>query len=307
MGAETRRALANRIAQVGRGQIPWSRRVGMGCAYLGGPADAARLIECQTTLDAAYEAGFRHFDTAELYGASEFRLGEFVRRIDRETVVLSSKSRLPDYLAPREAAQHMRQNLRNSLERLGTERLDIYLVHDVSSLETTLAPGGPMELLVEERRKGTIQSIGIGVRSHTLLRQAASHPEFDAILTYLDFNLADRSATGVIEHAAAQGVAVLNATPLSNGLLTGADPSRLREVHPDMAPRLPAAQKIFEFARREGVSVLALALQFPARHPGVTLTLTGPSNADELASSAAALKEEIPGDVWQRLGVCLAT
>jgi D-threo-aldose 1-dehydrogenase len=280
--------------------------VGLGCAYLGGGRpDAKRLAEVQAVLDAAYEAGFRHFDTAELYGASEFRLGDFVRRAERKSLFLSTKSRVPDYLAPAEAVVHLRQNLRNSLERLGTDWLDLYLVHDVSSLETTFASGGPLEFLLEEREKGAIRGIGLGLRSHSLLEEAVRNGNFGAILTYLDYNLAHRSASALIDLAASRGVAVLNGTPLSGGLLSGRNLAETKEIHPEMALRFPAAWRVHEFAAREGVSVLSLALQWPSRNPGVTLTLTGPANPLELATTVSALQAEIPEEAWSRLEALL--
>jgi aryl-alcohol dehydrogenase-like predicted oxidoreductase len=275
--------------------------LGLGCAYIGQAGDADRQRAYQETLEQAYAAGFRYFDTAELYGGSEFRVGKFLKTVPREEVFVATKTRIPDALTPQEAVVHVRQNLRNSLERLGVETIDLYQFHAVDTLDQILPPGGALDTLLEARSEGLIRYIGIGTRWHDVLEQAAHHPEFDAILTYLDYTLVDQSAALLIESAAALGVGVVNGTPLANGLLVGKDPRTDAEMHTDVRRFRPHAIRLYDFATERGIPLLALALHYPMCHPGISITLTGPADPEQLKTTLAACAVQIDPAVWADL------
>jgi aryl-alcohol dehydrogenase-like predicted oxidoreductase len=273
----------------------------MGCAYLGGEADAQRLYQCQQTLERAYFRGVRYFDTAEMYGGSEFRLGRFLRGIDRRTVFVATKSRVHPALTPEEAAWQVRQYLHNSLERLGVDYLDLYQIHDVDTLDPVLAEGGVLQTLQEAKRQGLIRYIGLATRWHDLSETAADHPGFDTVLTHLDYTLLEQSARLMIEFANERGVGVINASPLGSGLLVGADPRKHPATHVEVRRYRPLAIKLYDFCRERGLSLLSLALQYPMLHPGISITLTGPSSPQELNANLDACLQAIAPQIWQEL------
>ena len=272
--------------------------LGIGCATIGGRADSARLAEFQATLSAAYETGVRYIDTSRQYGGSEFRVGEFLKTVARDSVFVATKSPIPDVLTPAEARIHMRQAVDDSLERLGIETIDLYQVHDVSSLENTLAPGGALDALLEARAAGKIRHIGLGVRSHELLATAARHPDFDTTLTYRDYLPVDTSAAGLIADAFAAGKGVINGSPLAFGLLTGENP-REKSFHGENEVLRENAARLWELCRRHEVPLLAVALRFPMRNPKIAITLTGPGTPDEWRTTRDALARPIPESLWQ--------
>lgn len=275
--------------------------LGLGCAYIGQAGDADRQREYRETLEQAYEAGIRYYDTAELYGGSEFRVGSFLKTIPRDTVFVATKSRIPDALTPSEAARHVRQNLRSSIERLGDGPIDLYQIHAVDTLDQVLAPGGVLEALVAARDEGAIRYIGLATRWHDLIETATAHGGFDTFLTYLDYTLVDQTAAHVIRFANERGVGVINGTPLANGLLVGTDPRRNTEMHIEVRRYRPLAIRVYDFATAHGVPLLALALQYPMQHPGIAITLTGPANPDQLRSTLEACAFPIPPEVWKAL------
>ncbi len=275
--------------------------VGFGCGYIGAAGDAAQQRRYQETLEQAYAAGIRYFDAAELYGGAEFRLGRFLSGVDRSGLFVATKSRIPPDLTPAEAAMHVRQSLRNSLERLQTDRIDLFQIHDVRHLDQVLPEGGVLEMLEAARAEGLIRYIGLATRWHDLSELAASTPGFDTVLTYLDYNLVDQSAAPMIAFAQAQGVGVINATVLANGLLLGSDPRLDPSQDPETRGRRPRAIRVYDFCVAQGVPVLAMALQFPLRNPGISIMLFGPGNPEQLQANSAALDEEIPESVWQAL------
>jgi aryl-alcohol dehydrogenase-like predicted oxidoreductase len=272
--------------------------LGFGCATIGAADDDA---EARATLDLAYESGFRYFDAAAAYGAAESRLGGLLGSVDRSDVFVATKSGVPGGLSPTEAARAVRGSLVRSLERLQIDSVDMFLVHDVTSLETTLAPGGVLDALLAARDEGLVTYVGLGTRPHALLQRAASHGSFDAVLTFLDYSLLDRSAADLIEHAASRGVGAIVGSPLAFGLLTGGDPRATRRWEAVVRPMRDRAAALYEFCMRERVPLLALALRYPGLNPSVSLTLTAPGSRAELASTLAALRRPVGPALWQRV------
>lgn len=273
--------------------------LGMGCATIGHKADAGVLRQFQEVLAAAYESGVRYFDTSIQYGGSEYRLGEFLRDVPRESVFLATKSPIPNALAPHEAYVHMRQAIHNALERLGVEQIDLYQVHDVVSLDSTLMDGGALEALLEAQEAGLIRYIGLGVRDHHLLRNAASHPDFDTVLTYRDFLPIHIPAAGLIAEAVGQGKAVINGSPLAFGLLTGGDPRQKTGLSAENQPLIPTAGRLYDLCEAHGWPLLGVALRFPMRNPDIAITLTGPGSPEEWSATLAALSVPIAEGGWK--------
>jgi D-threo-aldose 1-dehydrogenase len=284
-------------AQLGERRLP----LGLGCAYIGSVGDTEMQKQYRATLEEAYTAGLRYYDTAELYGGSEFRVGQFLRTVDRNSVFVATKSRIPEQLTPEEAAIHVYQSLRNSLERLGVAQIDLFQLHAVDMLDQILPEGGVLERLVAARKEGLIRYIGLATRWHDLSETAAAHPEFDTILTYLDYNLIDQTAAQMIDFAAAQGIGVINGTPLANGLLVGTDPRTHTEMHTEVRRHRPLAIHLYDFCQERSLPLLALAIQYPLQNPDVSMTLFGPRNPQELHASLDAARTEIPADVWTEL------
>jgi aryl-alcohol dehydrogenase-like predicted oxidoreductase len=276
-------------------------RLGMGCATLGNKSDAASLMQYQATLDAAYEQGLRYYDTSVLYGGSEFRVGEFLRRVPRENVFIATKSTVLPSLTPAEARRMVRERLHSSLERLGVEQIDLFQIHDVETLDQVLPDDGILSYLIKAREEGLIRYFGLATRYHDLLRTAVRHGEFDTILTYLDYTPLDQSAAPLITEAAHKNVGVINGSPLAFGLLTGHDPRTNPNISREFRRYIASASDLYDFAAARKVSMLSLALQFPLLHPGISITLTGPATSEELKASLSACREPLPETFWQEL------
>ena len=126
--------------------------LGFGCAPLGNLYRPIQEEVAQATLDAAYDAGIRYFDTAPLYGLglSEERVGRALARWPRDQFLLSTKiGRILTDCPPEEMPETIFHDIpsrrfdydygydgvlrsyEDSLKRMGTDRVDILLVHDV--------------------------------------------------------------------------------------------------------------------------------------------------------------------------------
>ncbi len=125
----------------------------------------------------ALERGVNHFDVAPSYGDAELRLGPTVER-HRDRLFLACKTR-------ERRARGAREELARSLERLRTDRLDLYQAHALGSyrdLESLLGPGGAIEVFEEARADGRVRFLGITGHHCGVLRAALERHPFDTVM-----------------------------------------------------------------------------------------------------------------------------
>jgi aryl-alcohol dehydrogenase-like predicted oxidoreductase len=136
---------------------------------------------------AALAHGVNHIDVAPRYGDAELRLKPWIPKI-RKDVFLGCKT----IERTREAAK---AELHRSLERLGTDRLDLYQHHSVgklADLDACTAKGGALEALVEAREEGLVRWLGITGHTHEAPRthlEALRRFDFDTVMFPLNFVL----------------------------------------------------------------------------------------------------------------------
>jgi D-threo-aldose 1-dehydrogenase len=166
----------------------------------------------------------------------------------------------------------VRRSLQESLERLGLERLALVYLHDPEhiSFEDGVAPGGPVQALVELQREGLIDHLGVAGGPIDLMRRYIRTGAFEVVITHNRFTLVDRSAEPLLDEARELDVAVVNAAPFGGGVLAKG-PAAVRDyaygpAHPDGAWALPRAMSV-DFV---GVSPTnsTLVLQTSANAPG---------------------------------------
>lgn len=138
-------------------------------------------------IQAALDSGVNHIDVAPRYGEAELRLKPWMPKI-RGRIFLGCKTAQ----RTRDAAK---AELHRSLERLGTDRLDLYQLHAVCKLhelDECTAQGGALEALIESREQGIVRWLGITGHTH---HAPATHLEalrrfrFDTVMFPLNFVL----------------------------------------------------------------------------------------------------------------------
>jgi aryl-alcohol dehydrogenase-like predicted oxidoreductase len=235
--------------------------VGIGCWAIGGPDQNLGLpmgwstasdADSQRGLETAYQLGANLFDTADVYGhgRSERLLGQLVRQVTRDSVVLSSKV---GYFAGTAAHPYlpsaMRRQLETTLENLGTDHLDIYFLHNSEFGADDRYLEGAIGQLRAFRDQGLIKTIGMR-GPHRFASDRINIPKDQREDKYVRFRrlfgvigpdyLAVRfnaltpvtppGQDDIFTLAAARGASVLFNKPLAQGLLTG-------KYHPGQPPR----------------------------------------------------------------------
>ncbi len=309
--------------------------LGFGGAQVGNMGRILSEADSEATIRAAWSCGLRYFDTAPLYGygLSERRIGLALRGEPRDGFVLSSKvGLLVDTLAPSMADggafvdpphgsraydygyDAVMRSVEASLDRLGLERIDVLLVHDIDA-EThgstalaerhlrALTDGGGWRALDELRRAGTVRAIGAGLNDWRTCERLLQLLDPDVFLLAGRYTLLEQEPLdSLLPACTRQGVSVVVGGPFNSGVLAGG-PAAGRTYDYRAAPAwvLDRVAGLEETCRRFGVSLAQAALQFPLAHPAVVSVIPGSYTAEEVERNAEAIIRPVPPAFWAAL------
>jgi D-threo-aldose 1-dehydrogenase len=302
--------------------------LGFGATAIGGMYTEVSDDAALDTVAAAWAAGLRYFDAAPQYGRGngEVRLGRGLAEYRREDYVLSSKvgrllradapphpddfdstGRPYDAGAPDVATVYdysrdgVLRSIEESLTRLGTDRLDIVLVHDPDDyVDEALATALPT--LIELRDQKVVTAIGAGMNQTAALERFACESDPDMFLLAGRYTLLEQTALqSFLPLCAQRGVAVVAGGVFNSGLLADVGPGARYNYDPAPPDLIARAQRLAAVCQRHDVPLKAAALQFPAAHPVVVAVLTGARSRDEITENAALFDLPIPDDLWQEL------
>lgn len=162
---------------------------------------------CERIVSMAIQLGYRHIDTAELYG-NESEIGRAIRGVDRSTLFLASK-----VSSAHLATSDLIQACRRSLDRLGTDYLDLYLIHwpnDAVPIEYTMEG---MEYLVGER---AVRSVGVSNFDVERLRDAIAASEVPICNDQVEYH-PYRPRREIPEFCREHGIVLTAYCPLAKG------------------------------------------------------------------------------------------
>jgi D-threo-aldose 1-dehydrogenase len=269
-------------------------RFGLGGLPIGelcGPDADAQAV---ATIDTAYGAGIRFFDTAPDYGAgqSEQRFGLALAKYSRAQYLLSTKvggtgSHQVDF-----SEDGIRRSLAESLERLALESVDLVFIRD-SGEHWQQAIDEAYPVLHELREQGEIGAVGVAMDDLQSLDRFVRDTEVDVVLLAGQYSLLDQSGMPLLDLCQARGVAAI-----VSGVLT---PQVLQtDGYPEPTDEVSIrAGQIAAICERYGVSLPQAALDFPGRHPAVTSVLIGAASAAEIRADAALVRKPVPADLWR--------
>jgi D-threo-aldose 1-dehydrogenase len=258
------------------------------------------------TLRAVLAGPINFLDTSNNYGdgESERRIGAALREAGGlpDGFVLATKV---DRAASGDfSGARVRRSLQESLDRLGLERLALVYLHDPEhiSFEDGVAPGGPVQALVELQREGLIDHLGVAGGPIDLMRRYIRTGAFEVVITHNRFTLVDRSAEPLLDEARELDVAVVNAAPFGGGVLAKG-PAAVRDyaygpAHPDVMARIEAMDAA---CARHDVPLAAAALQFSLREARVASTIVGISAPERVEETVALARWPIPAGLWDEL------
>jgi D-threo-aldose 1-dehydrogenase len=319
---------ANDMAALPRASVRLTR-LGMGCAPIGGLYQATSESAARAAVDAAWDLGLRYFDTAPYYGftLSEHRLGAALRERARGDYVVSTKAgrvMTPDAdVRPGECGwaaplpfrpqfdytyDGILRSHEDSLQRLGTERVDMLFVHDIGSATHgerharywhQLTSGGGFRALQELRGAGRVRAIGLGVNEWEVVYAAMQECELDCTLLAGRYTLLEQAALApLLDACVRHGNGIVIGGPFNSGVLVGNGKFNYADAPAAVLERVDA---LGATCREFGVPLAAAALQFPMAHPAVVSCIPGARDVAELRQNAAWFEHPIPPALWQAL------
>ncbi len=272
-----------------------------GASSLGQEFRRVQIDEALQSVRVALDCGLNFIDTSPFYGRgmSEVLLGIALRGIPRESYKLCTKLGRYDLQHFDFSAKRVAESVDVSLHRLGTDYLDIILCHDIEFV--------PMQQIVDEtipalrriQQAGKARFIGFSGYPQKIFKFICDQTDVDCVLSYNQYTLQNtRFVDESVPWLKAQGIGVMNAGPFSARLLTNAVlPPWLKEPEPVKA----AARKAAAFCSQQGRDIAKLALQFSCRHPGITTTVAGSANPDNIRQWAKWLEEPLDETLLQKV------
>jgi D-threo-aldose 1-dehydrogenase len=304
--------------------FPEDARIGLGGAPLAGLFTPVADEEATATVQAAWDEGWRYFDTAPHYGLglAEQRLGAGLAGKPRSEYVLSSKVGRIIYEADTDAADDegfavvskrrrrwdfsrdgVLRSIEDSLRRIGTDRLDVVFVHDPDDhFDEAVATAFPT--LIELRDQGVIGAIGSGMNQTAMLTRFVREVDLDVIMLAGRYTLLDPDGLDDVMPACIENdVQIVAVGVFNSGLLSQPRPAADATFNyaPAPAALVDKANKLADVCESHGVTLPAVALNFPLHHPAVAGIAVGCRTADEVHTNAALSRTNIPDALWSDL------
>ena len=273
-----------------------------GASSLGGVFHSIREEEGIRAVHTAIDHGINFIDVSPYYGhlKAETVLGKALREIPRDKYYLSTKVgrygqdgvNTWDYSARRATA-----SVYESMERLGVDYIDLINVHDI---EFQARMEGGLQKIVDEtlpalvalKQKGVVGHVGITDLQPENLKWVVEHCEegtVESILNFCHYSLNDTLLADYLGFFEQHGVGVINASPLSMGLLS------LRgtpEWHPASQQLKDACRNAAIYCREQGYPIEKLAIQFStSQNPRIATTLFSSANPDNVLKNISYVNE----------------
>lgn len=306
---------------------------GFGSAHIGELYGKVDEGDVRATLDAAWAAGVRFYDTAPWYGRglSEHRLGGFLRTKPRSDFKLTTKvgrtlfrpknpatfSRAPwigglnfevnfDY-----SYDGVMRSYEQALQRMAIDTFDALVIHDLdrgfhgdkqAGYEKQLVDSG-IKALEELKKSGDIQAYGMGINNDEALENTAPLVDLDFCLVAMPYTLLDqRSLHRGMAGLQKRGISVIIGAPFASGILVTGSTGPAHYAYGKASPEIQAKVRGIEaVCKAHNVALPAAALQFVLAHPIVVSVIPGAAKPSEVTQNAASVTAPIPAAFWSDL------
>lgn len=272
-----------------------------GASSLGGVFHSIRESEGIEAVFTAIEKGMNFIDVSPYYGhyKAETVLGKALKEIPRDRYILSTKVgrygkdgvNTWDY-----SAQRATDSVYESMERLNIDYIDLINVHDIEFADLNQIVNETLPALVSLREKGVVGHVGITDLQLENLQWVIDHSPagtVESILNFCHFCLNDDKLVDYLDYFEARGIGVINASPLSMGLLSQRG---VPDWHPAPQSLVEGCQKAVQHCLSKNYPIEKLAIQYAVSNPRIATTLFSSANPQNVIKNIEYAEEPID---WQ--------
>jgi L-galactose dehydrogenase len=266
-----------------------------GASSLGAEFRSVDVNEALQSVHTALELGMNFIDTSPFYGRgmSEVLLGIALKKHARDSYMLGTKLGRYSLEHFDFSAKRVEESVHVSMHRLGTDYLDVLLLHDVEFVSLPQIWEETIPAIIDLKKRGLVKAIGFSCYPMKTFNTVLDHVEndIDCVLSYNQYTLQNtRFFDELIPRLQPKGIGAINAGPFSARLLTNAElPVWLKEPEEVKA----AARAAAKLCADHGVDIAQLALQYSCANPAITTTIAGSANPKNIAQWAKWLDAPI--------------
>jgi D-threo-aldose 1-dehydrogenase len=291
--------------------------------------------DAYATIEAAWSAGVRYYDTSPWYGLglAERRLGTFLHKQKRSAYVLSSKvgklltasrnnnakeyfpfTPSPNNLRYDYTGDGVKRSIDDSLQRLGVDALDVVFVHDLSpdnpwlpgpwKEQFEIARKGAFPALSKMRDEGVIKGWGLGVNSPEPILKLMEVADANVCLLARQYSLVahENALHQIFPKARECGMTFVVGSSLNAGFISGSARFNYgKENYKIPAEAIEKRDQLRAVAARHGVDLRTAALQFSRAPDVVAALVVGCATPQQALADYTSLKTRIPHEFWSDL------
>ncbi len=276
--------------------------LGFGASSLGGVFHDLKEKQGIDAVFTAIESGINFIDVSPYYGyyKAETVLGKALKDIERDKYYLSTKvgrygengKNMWDYSAKRVTA-----SVYESMERLHVDYLDIINVHDIEFADLHQVVDETLPALVKLKEEGVVKHVGITDLQLENLKWVIDRvPEgtVESVLNFCHYCLCDDKLADFLDYFEQKGVGIVNASPLSMGLLTERG---VPDWHPAPKSLIEACTRAAEYCKTKNFPIEKLAMQFSVSNDRIATTLFSTTNPENVKKNIDSINEPIDWDL----------
>ena len=306
--------------------------LGIGTAPIGGWPIEVTEDQALNTLGRAWDRGIRYFDTAPLYGygLSEHRLGNFLKTLNRDQFILSTK--VGRYMTPADPDKIDRlifkstldfspnfdysydgvmRSFEQSLFRLGLSKIDICLIHDVDGVthkeevenRFKEAMNGAYKALEKLKSEKVIKAIGVGLNESYWCKKFAESGDFDCMILAGRYTLLEQGGlTEFLPLAKKKNIGIILAGVFNSGvLIKGVTKDSTYDYAKIPNHIIEKYNAINEVCNDFNVPIAAAAIQFSNAHSAVSTLLLGMDYPEQVQENLNLFNFKIEKEFWLTL------
>jgi predicted oxidoreductase len=292
-----------------------SSRLAYGCMRINAGQGSERLtpgqeLAARAAVLAAWEAGFTHFDHADIYGngVCEEIFGRVLRDTPgmRDQVLIASKCGIrwrgdPEPSAPHRwdfSKEHILRSCEGSLRRLRTDRIDLYMLHRPDYLADPQEVAAAFSQLSQQ---GKVLHFGVSNFRPSLLAMVQGACPMPLVVNQVEIHLGrlDCLEDGTLDQCLRKRITPVSWSPLAGGMLGGS--GSVDSSNPRAAGLQVLLQVLDAIASDHGVSRAVVSLAWLLKHPAGIIPVVGSAAPERIREAAKADSLELTREEWYRI------